>query len=122
MIQLTSCFEIDQNKCGKCPKKSVTQLLSSLGNEFSLQNAMALHKSQYQSLVMIQSFRVDKCLRIHAVNNTSLSNDSEWSRHIDEIYKPCLKKVAVLKKFKYVLNTKKILHIIVQCTFIHRGL
>ena len=48
---------------------------------------------------------------VHMHLGITLSNDTKWANHIDGIYKSCSNKVAVLKKLKYVLSTKTILHI-----------
>lgn len=53
-------------------------------------------------------------LQLHPVNThrhlgVVLSKDAKWSEHIDSIYRPCMKKVNVLRKLKYVLNKNTIL-------------
>ena len=47
---------------------------------------------------------------VHMHLGVTLSNDTKWANHIDGIFKSCSNKVAVLKKLKYGLNTKTILH------------
>lgn len=42
----------------------------------------------------------------HRHLGATLSNDAKWSRQINEISRSYSKKVAVLRKCKYVLNTK----------------
>lgn len=47
----------------------------------------------------------------HRHLGVSLSSDAKWATHVNELFQSCMKKVNVLRKFKYILNRKTILRI-----------
>ena len=47
----------------------------------------------------------------HRHLGVTLTNDAKWSAHITAIYQSCMKKVNVMRKFKYILNKNTLLRI-----------
>ena len=69
------------------------------------------NSTNFSELNLIFDDNVLEPVSSHRHLGVTLSSDCKWSSHIDSIYQSCMKKICVLRKFKYILNRQTLLKI-----------